>query len=367
MFRPRLCVRQLVVPFLVLLLALSAARARAADAPAQTASLPPGEDAVIVVTGRLDSSHRAELRRNWGIAAIKADTAYAAGASGRGVQVAIVDTGVDAATPDVKRVVSPRSIDLFTHRQDGEARRHGANIAAMLAAAQDGAGLVGVAPGVTVLSVRADLDQPCWHGECKLSGPDVARGIDYALDQGARVIILSLAGLEPLPSLKPAFRRAAQTGAVLVIAAGNRGTAEPTWPARYAEEPDLRDAILVVGAATREGELAIYSNRAGQAMNRYIAAPGHKVSINCSRKHCSKGSGTSFATAYAAGAVALLLDAFPRLDAQQAARILLDSAQDKDAPGVDAVSGHGHMDVARAFAQARAMTQREIASNVPTS
>lgn len=317
--------------------------------------------------GGLDVHHLREFRRNWGIKAIRAGAAYAVGATGRGVKIAIIDTGIKAAPPDVLRNVSPHSIDLIGNRQDDGERNHGAHIASALAAAQDGAGLIGVAPEVTVLSVRADLDQPCRKGECQLAGPHVAQGIDYAVERGAQVIILSLAGGDPLSSVEPALARAADAGVALVVAAGNEGRPQAAWPARYAADPRYADAMVAVGAATRAGGLAKYSNRAGEARRRYLIAPGDKISVECDDRRCERASGTSFATAYVAGAVALLLDAFPELDGQTALGILLASAKDVGPRGVDTVNGHGHIDVARAFSRARSMMNRQLVADLPSS
>ncbi|MGK2284785.1 S8 family peptidase [Pedomonas sp. V897] len=339
------------------------------DSPdiAAVASLPPNLSRRGLVHPRFDARLQEEFHRNWGLMAIRATAAYEAGATGRGVTIAIIDTGIETAPPDVLRNVSPDSIDLIQDRRDSGVRTHGARIASALAAAQDGAGIIGVAPEVTVLSVRADLDLPCRKAGCLLTGSHVARGIDYALAQGAQVIILSLAGGKPLTSLEPALERAAKAGAVLVVAAGNEGGHQTAWPARYGADPRLADSIMAVGAATRAGTLAKFSNRAGKARDRYLIAPGDKINVECDAHHCEQESGTSFATAYVAGAIALLLDAFPALDAQTAARLLLDCAHDMGQSGVDAVTGHGHIDLAKAFDRARTLSNRELAADFPTS
>ncbi|HEY4547499.1 MAG TPA: S8 family peptidase [Pedomonas sp.] len=308
----------------------------------------------------LDLDYEAEFQRNWGIKASGAGAAYAAGATGRGVKIAIIDTGMESASEDVLSNVSPQSIDLISDRTRRNERPHGANIAAALAAARDGSGLVGIAPEVTVLSVRADLDVPCLKGECILSGMHIAQGIDYAIEQGSKVIILSLAGTKRLPSLEPALLRAVQAGVVIVAASGNQGRHESGWPARYAAEPEYGGMVLAVGASNRTGQITRYSNRAGRARHGYIVAPGDNIIVSCDSVRCSKASGTSYATAYVAGAIALMLDAFPHLDGRQAAQMLLKTARDAGPRGTDSVFGRGHINIARAFLEAQAQTERQL-------
>lgn len=327
---------------------------------ARTASRPP-VDAVTRPEG-LDLDYAAEFQRNWGLKASGAGAAYAAGATGRGVKVAIIDTGMEAASVDVLRNVSSHSIDLISVRTRTGARAHGASIAAALAAARDGMGLVGVAPEATVLSIRADLDMPCTNGECILSGQHISQGMDYAVERGAKVIILSLAGTKRLPSLEPALRRAAQAGVVVVVASGNNGRNESGWPARYAAEQEFAGMVLAVGASNRTGQLTRYSNRAGRTRHSYLVAPGDNITVGCESSRCRRASGTSYATAYVAGAIALLLDAFPHLDAREAAQILLKTARDAGPRGPDSVFGRGHVSIARAFLEAqRQAEQRQLA------
>ena len=119
--------------------------------------------------------------------------------------------------------------------------------------------------------------------------------------------------------------------------------------------------VLAVGASSRTGQITRYSNRAGRARHSYLVAPGDNIIVGCESNRCQRVSGTSYATAYVAGAIALLLDAFPHLDGREAARLLLKTARDAGTRGPDAVFGRGHVNIARAFLEAqRQAEQRQM-------
>jgi subtilisin family serine protease len=218
----------------------------------------------------------------------------------------------------------------------------------ILAAPLDGAGTLGVAYGASLLSVRIDVDGSC-ATQCYAYSRDLARGIDYALEHGAKIIGVPLVGMHKLAGLEPVLARVVASGAVLVAAAGNEGAGEADWPARYAADPRFRDAILVAGASDPNGQLAGWSNRSGSVGERYLLAPGESVLVNCGRKTCELVSGTSYAVPYVAGALSLLMDAEPERTAQEAARLLVMSAADRGAPGVDIETGSGLIDIGRAL------------------
>lgn len=289
-----------------------------------------------------------EYRLSWGLASIRADRAYTRGIDGRGVTVAIIDAGM---TPDAMKLfthVSPDSIDLIEKRAVSADDNHARQTATVLAAPLDESGTLGVAYGATLLSIRIDADGSCAR-ECYAHGRDLARGIDYALAAGARIIAVPMVAEQRLESIEPALQRAAAAGAVIVAAAGNEGAREASWPARYAADPRFRETILVVGASTIAGEAATWTNRAGSTAERYLMAPGENLLVDCDSRYCRLVSGTSYAVPYAAGAVSLVMAARPALSAQDAARILLDSASDRASTGADEDTGRGLLDVQRAL------------------
>eukprot|EP01041_Mallomonas_annulata_P032356 gene32356-54829_t len=139
---------------------------------------------------RVDSD---EYKKSWGLEAIGARSAYAAGLTGKGVTVAMVDCGIARAQQDVMRNLSRRSKDVVEGRAMPVMDRHGSYMAGPLASALNGRGMVGVAYNATLLAVRADIDGGLF-GSCAFKPTDLARALDYAVAQKARIVVLPLQG-----------------------------------------------------------------------------------------------------------------------------------------------------------------------------
>lgn len=298
------------------------------------------------------AAKRLERKLSWGVVAIRADLAHARGITGTGVIVAMIDTGLGTVPEGMFGRLSPASIDLNRDRAQRLPPRHGEQTGTLLAAQRDGRGTFGVAYGATLLSIRADLDGSC-DDLCSVRGRDLARGIDYAVAQGAKVIGVPLVGRRPLPSIEPALARATAAGVVIVAAAGNDAAEAPSWPARYAADPRFARAIVVAGASTIGGAMATWSSRASGTVDRYVVAPGENVVVDCDDVYCRLVSGTSYSVSYVAGALSLLLEQNPALSAQDAARLMLSNTRDLGKRGEDRESGRGLLDVAKAVRAGR--------------
>lgn len=281
---------------------------------------------------------------------MRADAAWARRGTGAGITVGVIDSGIDRSQKDLAANISPRSTDIVLTRNDpNDERRHGTRVAGVIAAGFNQFGTIGVAYESTILAIRADEAGPCEDG-CKYRSTDIARAVDYAVANGARVINMSLGGDSPLgATFESALERAVNAGVVIAASAGNKAEADPSWPGRYVTDPRFRGAVIVVGASDPNGVLASFSSRAGVAAEGYLVAPGVDVITDCDGSNCWRVGGTSFAAPHVAGGLATLLSAFPNLTGRQAADILLRTARDGGDAGTDPIFGRGYMDLNRAF------------------
>ncbi|MGW0436327.1 S8 family serine peptidase [Micromonospora sp. NPDC003197] len=296
----------------------------------------------------LDGKRKVSLEHS--VPQIGAPAAYQAGFTGRGITVAVLDTGVDVEHPDLAgRVTESRN---FSEAPDaGDEVGHGTHVASTIAGsgAASGGKYRGVAPDATLLSGKV-----CESFFCTDSA--ILAGMQWAaVEKRATVVNLSLGGMDS-PEIDPLEEAVntltAQTGTLFVIAAGNDG-AEGT-----VGSPGSADAALTVGAVDRDDQLADFSSRGprvgDEAIKPDLTAPG--VEIVAARAGGTgsdsyrTASGTSMATPHVVGAVALLAQQHPDWKAEQLKATLISSA--KPNPALTAFEqGAGRVDVARAITQ----------------
>nr|WP_246211000.1 S8 family serine peptidase [Phytoactinopolyspora alkaliphila] len=320
-----------------------------ADGSTQTYGLEPAGPLADVEKVWLDAVVTAQLDHSTG--QISAPAAWDAGFDGSGVTVAVLDTGIDDDHPDLAgQVVSAQN---FTWDLDpGDFAGHGTHVASTVAgtgAASDGLHR-GVAPGAALLDGKvlgAD-------GSGLLSW--IIAGMEWAAGEGADVVNLSL-GLPPghveAPVLTEALESLSSTHDTLFVAAAGNGSCD-----RCIGSPADAESALTVGAVDHEDQLAAFSSR-GPAHGTYrlkpdLTAPG--VQIAAARAGGTgdadgpyiRYSGTSMATPHAAGAVALLKQAHPDLNAQELKGLLVSTATATD--GLSAYDqGAGRVNVEHAM------------------
>ena len=251
----------------------------------------------------------------WGLQAIDASTAWKR-ATGKNVVVAVLDTGIDASHPDLRGAAFVNGydfvegLDLYAAYKDDwpESRYipHGTHVAGTIGAvANNGYGIIGVAPNAKLMPVRV-LDE---EGSGYLS--DVAAGIEWAANKGAKVANLSLRaggfGFDAYQELAEAFGPsigvAMSKGMTVVAASGNDYVHElyedvSIWPA---DDPRV---IRVAAFGNYEGYYA--SEFSNSAPNVTVTAPGENVLSTYSPRGYSRWAGTSMATPHVAGVVALM-------------------------------------------------------------
>ncbi|MBI5924907.1 MAG: S8 family serine peptidase [Aquabacterium sp.] len=274
------------------------------------------------------------------------------GILGQGVIIGMIDTGLNKTNPEFQSMGSRllpgyNAVDGSSDITDSIA--HGTHTTGIAAAAGNGSGMYGVAPQASILMVKV------FNGGTA-SASSINRGIDYAAAHGARVINLSLGAPTGIgdASLRAV---AASNNAVVVVAAGNDGAATPDWPGRYAKESWTNGTLIVVGAVDANKRLASFSNKAGDTAQYFLVAPGVNI-ISSYNTGYGYLSGTSMAAPAVSGAAALITGYWPYLRANQVASILLNTADDLGAPGVDAVYGRGLVNVNRALSPIGSYTYR---------
>ncbi len=264
----------------------------------------------------LDGVRRATLDKS--VPQIGAPKAWAAGYTGKGVKIAVLDTGVDATHPDLKnQVIAAENFSTSTNDKDHVG--HGTHVASIVAGtgAKSGGKYKGVAPGASILAGKV-LDDTG-------SGEDsnILAGMEWAAEQGADIVNLSLGGTDT-PEVDPleaaVNKLSAEKGVLFAIAAGNSGP-------ESVGSPGSADAAITVGAVDDKDKLAEFSStgpRLGDgAIKPDVTAPGVDITAAAAKGSLIDQevgekpagyltiSGTSMATPHVAGAAAILKQEHP--------------------------------------------------------
>ncbi|MEO2003711.1 MAG: S8 family serine peptidase [Candidatus Poribacteria bacterium] len=228
----------------------------------------------------------------WGVQQIGAEYAYASGFTGAGVNVAVVDTGIDSTHPDLAANVigGYNAIDGGSPEDD---EGHGTSVAGVIAAVDNDIDVVGVAPNVNLFSVKV-LDSGGFGYDF-----DLIAGIDWCIQNGIDVINMSIGGYESTTALADIMAAASDAGIVLVAAAGNTMLGPVDFPGAYPE-------VIAVSATDEFQQLADFS-AVGPEVD--IAAPGADVFTTSFFGGADFTSGTSFSSPHVAGVVALMIEA----------------------------------------------------------
>lgn len=281
-----------------------------------------------------------EFLAQWGLAAIHADKALAAGYTGAGIGVSITDVDfVEFNHPEFAGRAHP--VQAIDNLYD-----HSTKVAGVIGAARDGVGMHGVAPGVLLSSIQvfgtADLNR------------SIAAGIRIFNNSWAIIGFPNPQNLTPadLPRIfnadyLNAFRNAAAAGAVFVFATGNEGNDYPNVAAALPYiAPELRANWIAVTAVDPTMAKAGFANACGVAAAWCMAAPGVDIytTYAFSLSYTSVG-GTSFAAPHVTGALAIAREMFPKATGEQLAAFVLHTATDIGAPGLDPVFGWGFLNM----------------------
>ena len=304
--------------------------------------------------------------------------AYNAGATGSGVKIGIIDTGINPSLPDFAGRVDSASRDVAGQRQLSDDAGYGTAVAAIAAGAHDGSEMQGVAFNSTIVALRADTPGTCGTADdCGFEQSAVVAGIDAARQAGAKVINLSIGGESPTRDMVAAMQRAVDAGMVIVLNGGSYGdTAQGADPDIFAltAAQDFASNVIIAGSVgvedgsgvTNTNVISDFSNRAGVGKSNFLTALGLYVAAPDQTGEVFYWSGSDFAAPTISGAVALLAQAFPNLTGQQIVKLLFDTADDLGDAGIDSVYGHGRLNLTRAFAPA-GQTTMAASSTVVTN
>jgi hypothetical protein len=258
---------------------------------------------------------------------------------GDGVRVGVIDAGIDTGHAALaKKVVEYTDVTGTGWTPDA----HGTLVAGVIAG-ESGAGSLysGVAPGVQLVAVKSCVALSARQAAARCWTSTLARGIELAIQRKVRVMNLSVGGPEDT-LLARMVGAASSKGISVVSAAGNDGPAgKPSYPAAFED-------VLAVTAVDAASRLYAQATR-GQFVD--LAAPGVDVVSTGPGSRTQLFSGTSAATAFASGAVALLLRQRPTLTHAELTTLLRQTARDLGTAGPDAEFGYGLLDVCRALAK----------------
>lgn len=305
----------------------------------------------------LDRKVRVQLDES--VPQIGAPQAWEAGYNGKGVDVAVLDTGIDATHPDLAdQIEKARNFSGPDPENVTDHIGHGTHVASIIAGTGDASGgrYTGVAPGADLMIGKVVNDRGVGLSSW------IINGMEWAAHSGAEVVNMSLGTRFPTDGTDPQAQAVneltEETGTLFVVAAGNAGPGAQT-----VSSPASADAALAVGAVTKSDELASFSSRGPRvgdyAIKPEITAPG--VDITAARaagtnppapvgQYYMTASGTSMASPHVAGAAAILAQEHPDWQANRLKAALVSTAATQPDNTVYQ-QGAGRVDVARAYAQ----------------
>ncbi|QPC47770.1 S8 family peptidase [Mangrovibacillus cuniculi] len=283
------------------------------------------KDQVVTVSTSLGT----DQRENWGITRLNPQPFWLKGVTGKGIKVAVLDTGVENHEDLVVKGGTSFIPSMESYADD---HGHGTHVAGIIGARNNSIGIVGVAPDADIYSVKVLNKQ----GVGYLS--DVIRGIDWSIENEIDIINLSLSAKESSVALLEAVKRAEDNNILIMAAAGNQGDSVADsigYPAKL-------DSVIAVGATNELDRRASFSS-VGPSLK--IVAPGNDILSTYKDNTYKSLNGTSMATPFVAGTAALLLQENPSLLAKEMRELLYTEALDLGEKGVDHTTGYGLLQI----------------------
>lgn len=273
--------------------------------------------------------------KQWYLSAMQAEEMWKI-STGKGIKVAVIDTGVNPNTPSLKgQVLKGFDATGAAGDENDDYDGHGTNMAELIAGTGAGGGLKGLAPGAKIIPMRVTDTE--FQKKHSVNARDFEDAIRAAADSEAKIISMSFGSLYSTRGEREAVKYAESKGKLFFAAVGNDGAGrnEEEYPAAYPQ-------VVGVASADRNGKVAEYSQN-GNTVD--IAAPGQEIPQWCDnsfQRYCDGGSGTSSATAIASASAALVWSANPDWTANQVLNVLFDTAgRDWEKGTLSKYLGHG--------------------------
>jgi type VII secretion-associated serine protease mycosin len=258
--------------------------------------------------------------RQWYLDDMRAEQMWKV-STGKGVKVAVIDTGVKADTSSLKgQVLGDEVTGDVAYHATRDYLGHGTTIAEMIAGTGAGGGIQGIAPGAKILPYRILLDSLKDKTE-RAHTPADYKAVRAAADSDAKIINMSFGSEYSDPDLRAAIKYASSKGKLLFAAVGNE--AQKKNPTEY---PAAYPGVVGVASLDESGQVGEFSQH-GDYID--LSAPGLGLPYWCDsgfKSYCSSGKGTSYSSAYASASAALIWSAHPDWTANQVLRVLIDTA-----------------------------------------
>lgn len=312
------------------------------------------KDAVIHLQGKFEGHPKkgSDEVLPWGVDRIDADNVWDGNHdldvdsrrwAGKGVKVALLDTGVDMNHPDLRKNIKKGYNVVDPQEPPYDALGHGTHVAGTLAAVDNRTGVLGAAPEALIYPVKVMDDE----GYGTISG--VIEALEWCVKNKMQVVNMSFGTYEDIQSLHDAITEAYNSGIVLVAAAGNDGPGDDTveYPARYSE-------VIAVSSTDSTDTITEWSSRGPEVE---ISAPGADILSTFPDGGYVAGYGTSMAAPHVSGTAALIISSGIRdknndgLINSEVREALWNSASDLGGPGQDSLYGHGFLNAEGAVSQ----------------
>ncbi len=281
--------------------------------------------------------------RQWSIADLGVSTAWDEGFNGKGVKIAVIDSGVNSLHEDFEGTNFGNGINVMDGSHDvTDEMGHGTFVCGVLGAARNnGEGIAGFCTDATIIPIK------CFGKSAETSASYIISAVYEAVDiYGCDVINMSLGMEQDMVSMKEAVQYATNKGVLIVSAVGNKGISKLNYPAAY-------DCVVGVGSVDKYGQVPSFSQK-NQSV--FVVAPGVGImSLSyMSDDLYAQGDGTSYSTPFVSVAAVILKQYVPSATCNDFKAILQSSAIDGGVEGYDTSYGYGRLNISNFIASMKA-------------